>query len=77
MPTETQKKISRSKLNNRNRWIVKLDAMYAETKELVEKGVNVSCACQATGITRDQYYRRRRIEETGKDRIGRELQCEK
>lgn len=65
---ETKNKISTCKLNNRNRWIVKLDAMYAEAKELVAKGVNVSCACKATGLTRDQFYRRRRIETTGKDR---------
>ena len=65
---ETKKKISASKLGNRNRWRPELDKLYEEAKKLVEKGVSVTCACEATGITRDQYYRRRRIEMNGRDR---------
>jgi hypothetical protein len=65
---ETKKKISTSKLGNRNRWRPELDKLYEEAKKLVENNVSVVCACEAVGITKDQYYRRRRIELTGKDR---------
>ena len=67
-PKEVRDKISASKLGNRNRWRPELDKLYEEAKKLVEKGVSVTCACEATGISRDQYYRRRRIEMNGKDR---------
>lgn len=67
-PKEVREKIRISKLGNKYRWIHELDAKYAEAKYLVGRGVQVSCACQAVGITRDQFYRRRRIEQYGKDR---------
>lgn len=67
-PKEVRDKISASKLGNRNRWRPELDKLYEEAKKLVENNVSVVCACEAVGITKDQYYRRRRIELTGKDR---------
>ena len=66
---ETKDKISTSKLGNRNRWREDLTPKYEEVKKLVADGVQVSCACEAVGITRDQYYRRKRIEETGRDKV--------
>ena len=39
-----------------------------EVKELIAKGVQASCACEAVGISQDVYYRRRRMEENGTDR---------
>lgn len=68
-PKEVRDKIRASKLGNRNRWREDLTPKYEEVKKLVADGVQVSCACEAVGITRDQYYRRKRIEETGRDRI--------
>lgn len=68
MPKVTRDKIRQAQMGNKNGWKPELDKLYEETKKLVDKGVNVSCACRATGITRDQYYRRRRIETQGKDR---------
>lgn len=67
-PKEVRDKISASKLGNRNRWDYTLDKLYEEAKKIVSTGVSVVCACEAVGITRDQYYRRRRIEMNGKDR---------
>ena len=66
---ETKDKISTSKLGNRNRWKEDLTPKYEQVKKLVADGVQVSCACEAVGITRDAYYRRRRIELTGRDRV--------
>lgn len=68
-PKEVRDKIRASKLGNRNRWKEDLTPKYEEVKKLVADGVQVSCACEAVGITRDQYYRRKRIEETGRDRV--------
>ena len=68
-PKEVRDKMSASKIGNRNGWKPELDAKYEEVKKLIETGVNVSCACEAVGLTRDQYYRRKRIEQTGKDRV--------
>jgi hypothetical protein len=68
MPREVKNKIRAAQMGNRNAWKEWLDAKYAEVKHLVEKGVAVTCACEAVGITRDQYYRRKRIETTGRDR---------
>ena len=68
-PKEVRDKISASKLGNRNRWRPELDKLYEEAKRIVATGVSVVCACEATGISRDTYYRRRRIEETGRDRL--------
>lgn len=67
-PKEVRDKIRIAALGNRNRWIHDLDVKYTEAKYLISRGVQVSCACQAVGITRDQFYRRRRIEQYGKDR---------
>ena len=67
-PKEVRDKISASKMGQRNNWKPELDKLYEEAKKIVATGVNVSCACEAVGITRDQYYRRRRIEMTGRDR---------
>ena len=67
-PKETRDKISKSQKGNKYRWKPELDKPYAEVKALVAKGVSVVCACEATGIKPDQYYRRRRIELTGNDR---------
>ena len=68
-PKETRDKISKSQKGNKYRWKPELDKPYAEVKELVAKGVAVTCACEAIGIKPDQYYRRRRIELTGNDRV--------
>ncbi len=68
-PKEVRDKIRASKLGNRNRWREDLTPKYEEVKKLIADGVQVSCACEAVGITRDQYYRRKRIEETGRDRV--------
>jgi hypothetical protein len=67
-PKEVRDKIRTAQMGNKNAWKEWLDAKYAEVKHLVEKGVAVTCACEAVGITRDQYYRRKRIEQTGRDR---------
>ena len=64
----TGDKIRASKLGNRNRWKEDLTPKYEEVKKLAAAGVNVACACKAVGITRDAYYRRRRIEMNGRDR---------
>ena len=69
MPKETRDKISKCQKGNKYRWRPELDKPYAEVKALVAKGVSVVCACEATGIKPDQYYRRRRIELTGNDRV--------
>ena len=69
MPKETRDKISKSQKGNKYRWRPELDKPYAEVKELVAKGVAVTCACEAVGITTDQYYRRKRIETQGRDRL--------
>ena len=69
MPKETRDKISKSQKGNKYRWRPELDKPYAEVKELVAKGVAVTCACEAVGITTDQYYRRKRIETQGRDRV--------
>ena len=68
-PKEVREKIRASKMGNRYRWRPELDKPYAEVKELVAKGVAVTCACEAVGITTDQYYRRKRIETQGRDRV--------
>lgn len=65
---ETKNKISACKIGNRNRWKEDLTPKYEEVKKLISSGVDVTCACEAIGITRDQFYRRRRIELNGKDR---------
>ena len=52
----------------KRRWNPKLDALYQEAKALVDKGVSVTCASEAVGMTRDQFNRRRRIETIGRDR---------
>lgn len=56
-------------IGNKNGWKPELDKLYEEAKKLVADGVNVACACKAVGLTREQYYRRRRIEIHGRDRI--------
>ena len=68
-PKEVRDKIRASKLGNRNRWREDLTPKYEQVKKLVADGVQVSCACEAVGITRDAYYRRRRIEMNGRDRV--------
>ena len=69
MPKETRDKIKASKMGNRYRWKPDLTPKYEEVKKLVAKGVAVTCACEAVGITTDQYYRRKRIETQGRDRV--------
>ena len=66
---ETRDKIKASKMGNRYRWKPDLTPKYEEVKKLVAKGVAVTCACEAVGITTDQYYRRKRIETQGRDRV--------
>ena len=68
-PKEWRDKIRTASIGNRNRWKEDLTPKYEQVKKLVADGVQVSCACEAVGITRDQYYRRKRIEETGRDRV--------
>jgi hypothetical protein len=68
LPIETIEKMRIAKLGNKNGWKLELDAKYAEARLLVEKSVSVTCACEAVGLSRDQYYRRLRIETTGRDR---------
>jgi len=67
-PKEVRDKIGQSMTGAKNNWKPELDKLYEEAKKIVATGVNVSCACEAVGITRDQYYRRRRIEMNGRDR---------
>ena len=69
MPKETRDKISKSQMGKKYRWRPELDKPYEEVKALVAKGVAVTCACEAVGITTDQYYRRKRIETQGRDRV--------
>ena len=68
-PKEVRDKIRAAVMGNKNAWKEDLTPKYEEVKKLVADGVQVSCACEAVGITRDQYYRRKRIEETGRDRV--------
>jgi len=68
-PKEVRDKIRNASMGNRNRWREDLTPKYEEVKKLVADGVQVSCACEAVGITRDQYYRRKRIEIHGRDRV--------
>ena len=56
-------------IGNKNRWDHKLDPLYEQVKQLVYAGVQVTCACEAVGMSRDSYYRRKRIEVTGRDRV--------
>ena len=49
-----------------------LTPKYEEAKGYVFSGYTIGDACKAAGITRDQWYRRKRMEETGVDRINRE-----
>ena len=69
MPKETRDKISKSQMGKKYRWKPDLTPKYEEVKKLVAKGVAVTCACEAVGITTDQYYRRKRIETQGRDRV--------
>lgn len=48
-----------------------LTVKYAQAKELVSKGKQIGVACSAVGITRDQFCRRRRMEQQGRDRKER------
>ena len=45
---------------------------YEEAKKIYALGFTIQIACDNAGITRDQWYRRKRMEETGVDRINRE-----
>lgn len=49
-----------------------LTPKYEYAKTLVEAGLMIKEACASAGITPDQWYRRKRMEETGADRVGRE-----
>ena len=49
-----------------------LTPKYEKAKRYVEGGNSIGVACVKAGITRDQWYRRKRMEETGVDRINRE-----
>ena len=68
MSKECRDKMRLAALGNRNTWNPAYDAPYLEIKALVAKGVSVTCACKAVGMSSDSYYRRRRIELNGKDR---------
>ena len=48
-----------------------LTVKYAQAKELVSKGKQIGIACSTVGITRDQFCRRRRMEQQGRDRKER------
>lgn len=49
-----------------------LTPKYERAKELRATGLMLKDACAQAGITPDQWYRRKRMEETGVDRINRE-----
>lgn len=49
-----------------------LTPKYEKAKELRATGLMLKDACAQAGITPDQWYRRKRMEETGVDRINRE-----
>ena len=49
-----------------------LTPKYEHAKLLVEAGFMIKEACASAGITTDQWYRRKRMEETGFDRVDRE-----
>lgn len=44
---------------------------YEEAKKLIAAGKQVGVACSTVGITREQYHRRRRMEQQGRDRKER------
>lgn len=67
---EVRDKMRLAAEGNRYRWKPELDAPYQEIKQLIAMGVQVICACEAVGMSKDRYYRRKRIEETGRDRGG-------
>ena len=68
MSKESRDKMRLAAQGNRSTWNPEYDAPYLEIKSLVAKGVSVVCACKATGMSSDAYYRRRRIELHGRDR---------
>ena len=47
-----------------------LTPKYEKAKELRATGIMLKDACAQAGITPDQWYRRKRMEETGVDRIN-------
>ena len=47
-----------------------LTSKYERAKELRATGIMLKDACAQAGITPDQWYRRKRMEETGVDRIN-------
>lgn len=51
----------------RNPYITKL---FEKTKVLIANGANIKEACEITGLTRDQYNRRMRMQKQGRDRIS-------
>lgn len=68
MSKETRDKIRLASQGNMHRWNPDLDAPYQEIKRLIATGVYVTSACKAVGLSTDQYYRRKRIENRGRDR---------
>lgn len=68
MSKESRDKMRLAAQGNKSQWNPAYDAPYLEIKALVAKGVSVVCACKATGMSSDAYYRRRRIELHGRDR---------
>ena len=67
MPKESRDKIRMAQMGNRKFWKPELDPKYEEAKRLRESGMMLKDACEKTGLTRDQWYRRQRIELRGKD----------
>ena len=61
-------KQSRLGLNN-PQWSNELSARYAQAKALKAAGLKVSEACRQSNLTQEQWYRRVRIETTGRDRV--------
>ena len=49
-----------------------LTSKYEIAKDCVAAGFKIKDACKTAGITTDQWYRRKRMEETGLDRVDRE-----
>ena len=50
-----------------------LTVQYDQAKKLVAGGMQIGTACAQVGITRDQFCRRRRMEQQGKDRKERRI----
>ena len=65
---EARDKLKLAAQGNRNLWKPELDTKYQQAKANRAKGMGVRASCDLAGITTDQWYRRQRIEQTGRDR---------